>query len=262
MDRPRYASDLTDEEWKRLEFHVHLFRRSPKGRKRKIPLREILNALLYLDRTGCQWRLLPHDLPDWRLVHAHFLRWSKSDCLRVLTDVLRRELRLHVARKAEPSAGIIDSQSVKACEFSRVRGYDGGKKITGIKRHIVVDTIGLLLVVVVHSAGIQDREGAKLVLKAMLNRFPRMQLIWADGGYTGLLIDWVKEKLGWVLEIVKRVELHTFKVLPRRWVVERTFAWLTRWRRLNRHYERIPETAEGLVYIAMIKLMIVRLRPT
>jgi putative transposase len=260
MNRKPYPSDLTDEEWRRLEPLVAQWRTSKRGRPREVPVREIINGLLYVTRSGCQWRMLPHDLPPWRDVYDHFDRWRKSGQLAQLHDALRRQVRYEAGRDGQPSAAIIDSQSVKAAEESAVRGYDGGKKITGIKRHIVVDTLGLLLAVVVHSAGIQERDGAKLVLATMKDRFARLLHLWADGAYGGQLVAWVKDTFGWVLEIVKRNELHTFVVLPHRWVVERTFAWLTRWRRLNRHYERRTDTGEALVHVAMIGLMVRRLR--
>lgn len=260
MDRQKYPSDLTEAEWLRLKEHLHLLHPTNRGRPRETEVREIINGILYVARSGCQWRMLPHDLPDWQNVYDHFRRWRDSGGLAVIHDLLRGQVRLQEHHEAQPSAAIIDSQSVKAAEESAVRGFDAGKKITGVKRHIVVDTLGLLLVVLVHSAGIQDRDGAKLLLERMKGRFGRLRLIWADGGYAGQLVAWVQETFSWVLEIVKRSDLHHFVVLPHRWVVERTFAWLTRWRRLNRHYERRTDSGEALVRLAMIKLMLGKLR--
>ena len=169
-------------------------------------------------------------------------------------------MRQAEGRQPSPSAAIIDSQSVKTTEQGGPRGYDAGKRINGRKRHIVVDTIGLLLAVVVHAASIQDRDGAKLVFRKLKGKFPRLQLIWADGAYSGQLIDWVLDFGKWILEIVNRPSSQKgFVVLPRRWVVERTFAWLGRYRRLSKDYERLCDTSECMIKIAMINLMLKRL---
>jgi putative transposase len=174
---------------------------------------------------------------------------------------LREQVRVEEGRAPTPSAALIDSQSVKTTEQGGKRGYDAGKKINGRKRHILVDTLGLLLRVVVHPASLQDREGAKLVLTKIKDLFPRLQLIWADGGYAGKLVDWVKQQFQWVLEIVKRNDGVTgFQVLPRRWVVERTLAWLSHNRRLSKAYEALLETSQAFVYAAMIPLMLKRLK--
>jgi putative transposase len=207
--------------------------------------------------------MLPHDFPKWKTVHHYFRLWPIQGTWEQLHDQLREQVRRNAGREASPSAGIIDSQSVKTTETGGPRGYDAGKKVNGRKRHIIVDTMGLLLAVVVHAAAIQDRDGAKLVMMRIAGRFPRLKLIWADGGYAGQLIDWVKAFGDWILEIVKRpADQKGFAVLPRRWVVERTFAWLGRCRRLSKDYERRTETSETMALVSMVHLMLRRLAPT
>lgn len=258
MKRKPYPTDLTDEQWAKLE--PHLPKLHGRGAPRRVDLREILNALLYLSRTGCQWRMVPHDLPPWETVYYYFSQWRDGGIWERLNRELRIEIRVSVGKDPEPSAAILDSQSVKTTETSGLRGYDAGKKVNGIKRHIVVDTLGLILAVLVSKADVQDRDGARTVLEKIKGQFPRLQKIWADGGYAGTLVDWVKSLCGWVLEIVKRSDTAKgFELLPHRWIVERTFAWLNRSRRLSKNFERLATSSEAMVHLAMLPLMTRRL---
>jgi putative transposase len=260
MNRQPYPSDLSDEQWKLLE--PMLPPPFLRGRKRTVDLREIVNAILYLLRSGCAWRYLPHEFPKWTTVYYYFRCWRDLQWFAKLNGELRSKVRQADQREKDPSAAIIDSQSVKTTEQGGAKGYDAGKKVNGRKRHILVDTLGLLLSVKVLAANIQDRDGAKPLLDEVKERMPRLYLIWADGGYRGKLITWVATTCLWLLEIVKRNDdVKGFVVLPRRWVVERTFAWLCRNRRLSKDYERRCESSEAFIYVAMIHLMLKRLKP-
>jgi putative transposase len=255
----RYTSDLTDGEWQLIDYCFP--KPSNKGRPREHSYRELLNAVFYVVKTSCQWRNLPQDFAPWGTVYHYFRTWKRNGLWVEIHTHLREQVREMEGRQRQPSAAIIDSQSVKSTECSDERGYDAGKKVNGRKRHILVDTIGLLLMVMVLPANIQDRDGARQLLSAFFGQPARRRVkhIWADGGYAGTLIQWAKSLWRCTVEVVKRNELHTFKVLPRRWVVERTFGWLGRYRRLSRDYERQARTGEIMVYLALIRLMLARL---
>lgn len=258
MKRKSYPTDLSDIEWQIIEPLIPPAKFG--GRPREVDIREVVNAIFYWLRSGCSWEMLPHDLPNHKTVYDYYAQWRDQEIFQQLNDTLRRKLRKAAGRNEEPSAAILDAQSVKTTETRGVRGYDAGKKVKGRKRHILVDTMGFLLMVVVHVANIQDRDGAKQVLEKAKQKFSDLKLIWADGGYAGKLIDWVKEQCLWILEIVKRNdEVKGFKVLPRRWVVERTFAWVGRYRRLSKDYENLTTSSETVVYAAMVHLMVRRL---
>ena len=255
----RYTTDLNDAEW---QFINYCFPKPSKtGRPRQHRYRELLNAMFYVVRSACQWRNLPKDFAPWRTVYHYFRLWKRNGLWVAIHAHLREHVRLVAGRKRHASAGIIDSQSVKSTECSDERGYDAGKKVNGRKRHVLVDTLGLVLLVLVRPANLQDRDVARQLLVAFFGsqRRCRLKHLWADGGYPGTLVAWAWEVWRCAIEIVKRTDLHAFRILPRRWVVERTFGWLGRYRRLNRDYERQAQTGEVMVYLAMIRLMLARL---
>lgn len=260
MTRLAYLSDFTTAQRKLCEPHIPTAK--PSGRPRTLDMREVCNAIFYLIRNGCQWRDLPHDFPNWQSVYSYFRRWSRDGTWQQLNNRLRVELRKQSGRHAQPSAGSIDSQSVKTAGVANETGFDGGKKVKGRKRTILVDTMGLLLAVCVHSAGCSDHAGLTLLAFFYAALWSCLQLIWVDSTFGGKdFIVKVKQRYGWML-VVKRSDDQTgFVLLPKRWVVERTFSWLGHFRRLSKDYEYLPTRSEAMIYAAMVHLMLRRLAP-
>jgi transposase len=255
----RYPSDTTDAHWAVIDpLLPDPAWLTGKGGRREVHCRRVIvDAIFYLVDNGIKWRALPVDFPPWSTVYNYFATWEAAGVTQDLLDGLRDRVRLTEGRVAAPSAAIIDSQSVKAAETvgKPSRGYDAGKKINGRKRHIAVDTLGLLLCVLVTAASVQDRDGARPLLTMLGASFRRVRLVWADGGYAGKLVDWARTGLTIVLQIVKRSDTAIgFVVLPRRWLVERTLAWITRHRRCVRDYERLPQHHEAMVRWTMIRI--------
>ena len=287
MASRRYPSDLSDEEWRLLKPHLPAPKR--RGRPRLHSPRQIVNAVFYMLKSGCQWRMLTREFPPWKTVFHYFRAWRLDGTWERMNQAMRRRLRERLGRHPEPSAGIVDAQSVKTTGVGgEQRGFGGGKKVRGRKRHILVDTEGLVVEVRVHNARVSDQDGIRRLLEPVKHRLPRLSYLWVDAGYRGRGRDWAEEALGLEVEVVNRTpkpppekvlriwarewfregremdlgklpKRPAFEKLPRRWVAERTFAWISHNRRMGKDHEWLCATSEALIYAAMTRLMVRRL---
>lgn len=248
-----YPTNVSDSQWQVISKFLDT------KRNRKYELREIVNAVLYMVKAGCQWRMLPGDFAPWKLVYYYFDTWKKNGIFELIHESLVEKTRLKHGKKEQPTVGIIDAQSVKSTLVSSEdKGFDAGKKIKGIKRHIIVDTLGLVLAIVIQGASVQDRDGAIPVISKLFEGWSQIIKIFAASGYRGQLIEKVKTQFKIEFEIIKRNELHTFKVLPKRWIVERTFSWIDTNRRNSKNYERLNNTSVAMVHLSAIRIMLNR----
>ena len=258
MKHQTYPTDLSDRQWNCISDLIPVAKMG--GRPRSLDMRQVMNAILYVVVSGIQWRMLPTQYPNWKSVYHYFRVWRDAGIWRRIHDTLRAQVRQKAGRHKHPTAGCLDSQSVKTTQIAGIRGYDKGKNVTGRKRHILVDTLGLLLVVVVTAASVSDPSGVRLLFARLGGAGKKLRRIWVDGTYRGKLVDWVVNHCWFILQPVLRSDdMKGFVVLPRRWVVERTFAWLTQCRRLSKDYEVLPSSSEAMIYLAMTRLMIRRL---
>ena len=247
-----YATNLTDAQFEVINNIQNDFR------KRKYELKNLWNAVLYIVKTGCQWRMLPIDFPKWQLVYYYFRKWDSTGVIEQVHDALHEQIRDELGKEKSPSLGLMDSQTVKSSSMTEEKGFDGNKQLNGRKRHIMTDTLGLLMGVVVHAANIGERAGAKLLLDKVRGKYPGLKKILVDQGYTGIdFAQWVVSTFGWVLEVVARVVgISGFNVLPKRWIVERTFGWFNFQRRLAKDYELLPACSEAMIRLSMIRIML------
>jgi len=258
MTNQKYPTDLTDSQWELIKDLIPL--EKPGGRHRELDMRQVLNAIFYIVDNGNKWRSLPHDFPKWPSVYHYFRQWRRNRTWRRIHDTLRSELRRGSGRHKHATAGCLDSQSVKSTHLPGMRGFDAHKNVNGRKRHILVDTLGLLLLVVVTAASVQDRDGAKLLLLGLRGACKKLRRIWVDGAYRGELLNWAAAHCRLILQPVLRTDHKKgFIVLPRRWVVERTFSWFNQNRRMSTDYKRLTETSEAYVSVATSRLMVGRL---
>jgi putative transposase len=261
MNANPYPTDLTDAAW---ECSKHLIPPpTPGGRHRELDLRAVVNAVFYVVAGGIKWRMLPHEYPKWPSVYWYFRQWRDSGDWQRLPDPLRARVRQAAGRHQHPTAGCLDSQSVKTTALGGVRGYASGKQVKGRQRHLLGDTLGLLMAVIVTAASVSDPAGAHLLFVRLGGACTKLRLLWGDGGYRGHLVAWVAQPMRFILRVTLRPEgCKGFVLLPRRWGVERTWAWLNQSRRLSKDYERLPKSSAAMMYLSMMRLMLRRLTAT